>query len=392
VDAVLESSFQRLDEKIRVTVRLLNVSDGAALWAYQCDEYCTDIFAAQDRISERVARALMPELTGEQRERLAKHYTDNFEAYQLYVLGRYFWGKRTEEGAKRGIACFEQAIYKDPNYALAYAGLAECYLVLAGTSFGNPQEFYPKVKAYATKALEIDETLAEPHTTLGSYIIDYEWDWPSAEKEHKRAIELNPGYATAHQRYSILLILMGRTEESFAEMRQALELDPISLIINSGLGLRFYNARRYDQAIEQLQKTLEMDPNFFHARFHLGQVYVQKGMYAEAIAELNKAVELSKDHALAALGYAYATAGQRGEARRVLAELQELSKRRYVSTVDVAVIHAGLGEKDQAFAWLEKAYQERAGKLVFVGIEPKFDSLRSDPRFHDLLRRMRLEP
>jgi DNA-binding winged helix-turn-helix (wHTH) protein/TolB-like protein len=271
VDAVLESSIWRSGDKVRVTARLLNVRDGVPLWSYQCEEFCTDIFSVQTLISERMAEALMSQLTGEKRARLTKHYTENREANRLYLQGRFYWNKRTEEGLKKGIEYFQEAIDKDLNYALAYAGLADCYAILANF-YGDPHELFPRAKAYAARALEIDETLAEAHTTLAGIKFHDDWDWSGAETGYKRAIELNPGYATAHQRYSLFLICMGRTEESLARIKRALELDPVSLSINSSLGWRLYFARQYDQAIEHLQKTLEMDPNYPGTNERLGEV------------------------------------------------------------------------------------------------------------------------
>ncbi|MCI0418453.1 MAG: tetratricopeptide repeat protein, partial [Acidobacteria bacterium] len=309
------------------------------------------------------------------------------EAHEAYLLGRFYWNKRTEEGLKKGIMYFQQAVDKDPNYALAYAGLADCYIPLAD-SYGDPQELYPKVKAYADKALAIDGTLAEAYTMLADYRGNYDWDFPGAEREYKRAIDLNANYPTTHQRYSLFLMRMGRTEEGLTEIKRALDLDPTSLIINTSLGWRLYFARHYDQAIDQLRKTLDMDPNFLQARIHLAKVYAHKGKRAEAMSELNKAAELSRYRALSELGYTFAVLGERSKARKALAELQEMSKTRYVSPVNFAALHTWLGEKDQAFAWLEKGFQRRAKGMTFLKVESKFDPLRSDPRWKELLRRM----
>ncbi|MGH9850766.1 MAG: winged helix-turn-helix domain-containing protein [Blastocatellia bacterium] len=391
VDAVLESSFQRLGEKIRVTVRLVKVSDGSALWAYQCDEYCANIFAAQDAISEKVARALAPELTGKERALLAKRYTDNFEAYLLYVNGRFFWDKRTEEGMKKSIEYYEQTIRLDPNYALAYVGLANSYITLGNQSFLAPGEVSRKVKAAVRKALEIDDQLGEAHAALAAVYL-YDREWSEAEKAHKRAIEVNPSYATAHRWYSYFLMSMGRSDEAMAEAKQAQELDPLSLANNTQVAASLMFARRYDQAIEQYRKTLEMDPQFVVARWYLGLAYMYKGQYSAAITEFRQVVASSRSPAhFATLGYAYAAAGRRSEAIKALDELKELSKQRYVPSSFIACIYVGLGEKDLAFAWMEKAYEEHDSKLNFLKVDPIFDSLRSDPRFTDLLRRMRLE-
>ncbi len=392
VDAVLESSFQRLGEKIRVTVRLVNVSDGSALWAYQCDEYCTDVFAAQDAITEKVARALMPELTGKERTLLAKRYTDKFEAYQLYVKGRYFWDKRTGEGMKKSIECFEQAIRLDPNYALAYAGLATTYTTGVYRELVPRAEADAKTETAARKALEIDEQLGEAHCAL-AVLHYFNYEWAEGEREFQRAIELSPNYSTAHMWHSYFVIALGRFDEAIAEAKRAQEIDPLSLINNTQVGSPFYFMRRYDQAIAQYRKALEMDPNYGPTLGWLGQAYTQQGNYSEAIVVNRQALAAyprSKGY-ITNLGYAYAVSGQRSEAIKLLDEMRERSKRGEDWTHSIALMYAGLGEKDQAIAWLEKAYQERT-IFVFIKVDPSFDNLRSDPRFQDLLRRMRLEP
>jgi tetratricopeptide (TPR) repeat protein len=280
----------------------------------------------------------------------------------------------------------------DPQYALAYAGMADCYVLLGTVYYLSPKEAVTRAKAAAVKALQIDDTLAEAHTTLAGIRSTYDWDRVGAEREYKRAIELNASYATAHQRYSLYLMAMGRTEESLAEIKRAQELDPVSLSINTSLGWRLYFARQYDQAIEQYRKTLEMDSNFGRAHFNLGQAYEQKGMYEEAIAEFHKAFNFSRDRAVAALGHAYAMSGKRREARKVLEELEELSKRRYISPYGIALIYTGLGERDQAFAWLQRACEDHSFGLNHLKVEPSLDSLRSDLRFRDLLRCVGLPP
>jgi len=390
VDAILEGRIQRSGDKVRVTVRLVKVADEEVLWAGQFDEKFTDIFAVQDSISERVAAALALKLTGEEQKRLTKRYTDNTVAYQLYLKGRYNWNKTTEEGLKKAIDFFNQAIEKDPSYALAYAGLADAYTSLDWYGVLSTKEANPRAKAAAIKALEIDETLAEAHASLAA-VRQYEWDWAGAEREYQRAIGLNPNYAVAHQWYGVYLAYMGRMDEGIAEMTRAQELDPLSLAINAQLGFLFYLARRYDQAIEQCQRTLEMEPGYEEARIYLAWIYVQKGMYEEAIAQYQKLKGDIPD-VLAMLGAAYAVSGQRGKARDVLAELKEISQRRYVPPVFVAAIYTGLGDKDQAFAWLEKAYEDRDESFVGLKVLPLFDPLRSDQRFADLLRRMGLVP
>lgn len=397
-DAVIDGSIQwDGNRRIRVAVRLISVRDGSLLWTNTCEEQCTDIFAVQDSISEKVAAALAPNLTDGERQIFAKHYTDNTEAYQLYVRGRYFWNKRTEEALKKGAEYFEQAIEKDSKYALAYSGLADCYIVLGSWRAGgalSPKEAGQKAKIAAAKALEIDSSLAEAHTSLADAELLYGWNWLAVEQEFRRAIELNPNYATAHQWYANYLVAMGRVDEALVQVQRAKELNLVSLIINLNLGEIFRLARQEDQAIEQYKRTLELDPNFAEAHADLGKAYEQKLMYAEAIAEFEKAITLSTENPLmmAALGHAYAVSGQAEAAKKILDDLHKISKQRYVSSYEIAVIHAGLGDKDKTLESLERAYEERASYLIFLNVDPRLDRLRPDPRFQYLLRRMRLAP
>jgi serine/threonine protein kinase/Tfp pilus assembly protein PilF len=395
VRAVLMGRVRQLGDALNIQVDLVDATTGAQLWGEQYERKIFDVLAVKQDIAQEVTEKLRLRLSGEERKQLIKRDTTNSDAYQLYLKGRYFWNKRSEEGFKRGIEYFNQAIEKDPNYALAYAGLAASYVLLGHELFSvlHPREAYPKAKAAATKALELDETLAEAHAVLAKARFRYDWDWLGAEREFKRAIELDPGYATVHQWYSHLLLPIGRPEESLAESKLALELDPLSLIINLHLGWHYLYVRQYDKAIEQLRKTLELDPNFALALLFLGQAYEQKAMHSEAIVEFQKAISLSRGGPVhvAALGHAYAVSGKRGEAQKVLERLIELSKRRYVPSYEISVIYAGLGDKEQAFAWLQKAYEERDSSwLGDVNVDPRFDDLRSDPRFTDLLRRLGL--
>ena len=392
VDSVLEGNIQRFGDRIRVRVSLVRIADGRPLWAEQFDEKFTDILAVQDSISERVAGALVMKLTGEERELLKKRYTDNTEAYQLYLKGRYFWNKLNVKAAQTGIKYFNQAIELDPHYALAYAGLADSYNLL-GNFGGLPMKVsYPEARAAAEKALGIDDTLAEAHTSLAGVLADYYWDWPESERHFKRAIELNPNYAIAHEWYSAYLDRMGRLDEAIREAQRAQEIDPLSLSASVQVGAAYYWARQYDQAIEQMHKALEMDPNAMDAHRVLGLSFVQKGMHREAIAKFNEARRLFGNHPqmVGLLGYSYGIAGRESEARGVLDELNGLSKQRYVSPISRAAIHIGLGETDRAFEWLEKAYVERVWVLGILKVEPVFDPLHSDPRFTDLLQRMNL--
>lgn len=388
VDAVLDGSIQRSGERIRVTVRLVNVVDGRQLWADKFDEKFTDILGVQDSISRQVAEAIA-NLTGGETELLAKRYTENTEAYSLYMKGRYFWNKRTAEGLSKSIDYFNQAIENDPNYALAYAGLADAYMVLPGLTTATMAETHPKARAYAQKALEIDKQLPEPYVTLASIAADY-WDWAEADKQFKRAMELNPNYATAHQWYGEYLIHTGRLDEALQEFKRALELDPTSLIINSLVGQALYFSRRYDEAIDQCRKTLELDRDFVVAHWNLGMNYQQKGMHEEARSEFDKALHLSggATNFLALLGTAHGRSGNKKAALGVLDKLSELQKQKRAHAEDLAIIHIGLGDKERAFEWLEKAFQDHAPLVLYLRVDPFFDPLRSDPRFADLVHRV----
>jgi TolB-like protein/DNA-binding winged helix-turn-helix (wHTH) protein/Flp pilus assembly protein TadD len=386
VDSVLEGTIQRAGERVRVTVQLISVRESVPLWAHTFDERFTDIFTVQDSISAQVADALTLKLTGEEQKLLAKRYTDNVEAYQSYLRGRYFMNKRNEEGLRKGIGYFTEAIEKEPGYALAYAGLADAYSVLGFYQFDKlaPEESFQRAKAAALKALELDETLAEAHASLALARVDVDHDEAGAEREYRRAIELNPNYATAHHWYSDFLAALDRQDEAMAESRRALELDPLSLVINATLGERLFYARRYDEALIQLRKTLEMDDGFGPAHYLLGLTYEQKGMYEESIAELNRARELSggSPWMVAALGHSLAMAGRRAEAQQVLFELKQLSTRMQVSPYDIATVYAGLGEREQALEWLRKCYNSLNKRSLKA--DPRMDSLRLDPRFQEI--------
>jgi DNA-binding winged helix-turn-helix (wHTH) protein/tetratricopeptide (TPR) repeat protein len=390
VDAVLDASIQRDGERIRVTVRIMNVADGSQLWAYTCDEQCTDIFAVQDAISEKVAEALAVKLTSEEKKLLTKRYTENTDAYGFYLKGRYYWNKRTDAGLKRAIEHFQQAIKIDPNYALAYAGLADCYNLETIYCGIPPKEAFAKGKAAAVKALELDDALAEAHNSLACVKWTFEYDWVATDLMYKRAIQLDPNLTPARTYYAKFLSTLGRQDEAFAEIKRAQERDPVSFLVNWVLGELFHYARCHDQAIEQLLRTLDMDPNLLPARVLLGRAYEQKEMYKEAIAEFKMAVTISGEdlRIVALLAHAYALLGQRDKARRMLAELKEQSKRSYISPYNIAIIYVALGEKDKACEWLEKAYDERSLWMVFLKVDPRLDSLRSDPRFADMLRRV----
>jgi TolB-like protein/Tfp pilus assembly protein PilF len=389
--AVLTGRVMQRGDTLLIGTELMDVAKLSQLWGAQYNRKMADIFALQEEIAREITEKLRLQLTGEEKKRLTKRATGNKEAYQLYLKGRYWLGKRTPEGFGKAIECFQQAIANDPTYALAYSGLADCYCWLPGLAFVPPKEAYPRAKEAALKALQIDDTLAEAHASLAQVNVSQDWDWSGGEREFQRAIALNPDYAMAHFWYGWTLVNTGRVEESLTEMKRALELDPLSLEINWFLGAAFYFSRQYDQAIEQCRRTLELEPNFFPPRTFLGVAYVQKSMYKEGIAELEKAVAISHSNmSLSFLGYGYAAAGRRLEAQKVLDQLNEISKEKYVSAFHRAIVCAGLGEKDQAFEWLEKAYEEHF--IIVIKVYPAFDPLRSDPRYQNLLRRMNLQP
>jgi TolB-like protein/DNA-binding winged helix-turn-helix (wHTH) protein/Flp pilus assembly protein TadD len=396
VRAVFEGRIAQHGDGLAISAELIDAQNDNHIWGQQYNRGITDIFALQEEIAKEMTTALRLRLTGEDEKRLARSYTANTEAYQDYLRGRYFWNKRSEDALNKGVEYFQQAIAKDPEYALAYDGLSDCYTLLSVYGFSPPKEAFPRAKEAALKSLEIDDTLAEAYTSLGRIKAEYDWDWSGAEKEFRRAMELKPSYATAYQWYGDILATLGRREESFANYERALELEPLSLAINMDLGQAFYFARQYDQAIEQLQKTLELDPNFVSPRVYLGLAYLQKSMYKESVAEFEKGLLISpgNPNVLGQLGYAYAVSGRRAEAQRVLDKLNQLSKQKYVREKAAAALYVGLGERGEAFEWLERAYQERSIGLggVDIKVDPIFDPLRSDPRFANLLRRMNLQP
>ncbi|MFQ5799646.1 MAG: protein kinase, partial [Bacteroidota bacterium] len=395
VRTLLEGSVRKAGNRLRITAQLINVADGYHLWSERYDRQMEDVFAIQDDISQAVVNTLRIKLVGERETAFVKRPTENLEAYNLFLKGRFFWSKRTEEGLKKGIQYFQQAIQKDPGFAFAYAGLADSYSLLCSYHILSPNEAIPKARVAATKAMELDNTLAEAYEALAHVRILHDWNWLDAEREFRRAIELNPAYATAHQRYSLYLAVMGQMDAAIAEIGRAQELDPLSLIINTDVGLVFYTAGQYDRAIEQCRQALEIDPSFSVAHFALGLTYEQRGMYEQAIAELQKAITLSGDLTVvkAALGHVYAASGNSGEAKKVLDDLHEVSKRRYVSPYSIAVIYAGLGENDRAVEWLQKSYEERSVWLIHLHlkVDPRLQMLHQDPRFLALLKKMGLE-
>ena len=392
VSAILEGSIQKAGNKIRITIQLADPETEEQMWSEKYDRDLEDIFAVQSEIAQKVAGELEVHIKKSERVSLIKKATESKEAYTLYLEGRYFLNNRTEESLKKAIERFDKALEKDPQYALACTGVADSYAVLALLEFLPPKEAFPKARTAAEKAVEIENGLAEAHTSLALIRFQYDWDWEGAEKEFKRAIELNPSYAPAHQFYADFLKSQGRFDEALTEMSYAAALDPLSLSINTGVGHVLYLSRQYDQAIEQYRNTIKLDPTFIQARLWFGRPYLQKKMYKEAVAELGQAVALSGGStiSLAMLGHANGTAGNKDEAKKTLEKLMDRSERQYVPSYWIAMIHIGLGDKEQAFTWLGRAFQERSSWLAWAKVEPRFDTLRTDPRFTSLLVRMRL--
>jgi len=382
VRAVLTGRVHRRGDTLSIQAELIDVVNLSQLWGQHYDRRVSDILLVQEDISRDIFENLRLKLSVEEKKQL--------EAFSLYLKGRNYWNKRTEDGLLQGVDYFRKAIEVDPEYAPAYAGLADCYNMLVVYGINQPKEAFPKAKEAATQALKIDDSLAEARTSLA--FIKHRWDWDrvGAEKEFQLAIRYKPGYAPAHQWYSSYLVAMGRFDEAIAEARRAEELEPLSFISNSHLGWILFLAGKNDEAIAHCKRLLEVDPNFFPALRYLGLAYEQKGMHKEAIAEFTKGVKLSASPLMISLlGHAYAVSGNKPEARRILAELDK-QKQRYVSPYTVATIYAGLGDKDQAFKWLEKAFEERDIWLMNLGVDPQFTPLRSDRRFSDLLTRIGL--
>ncbi|MDT4895498.1 MAG: eukaryotic-like serine/threonine-protein kinase [Acidobacteriota bacterium] len=400
VGAVLTGRVVKVGEKLIIKTELINVSDGAQLWGAEYNNSMSDIFTVQEEISRKIFEKLRVKLTGQDEERLAKRYTNDTEAYQLYLKGRYFWNKRDETGLRNGIKFFKQAEEKDPTYALAYSGLADSYALLCDIGAVAPVEEMPNARQAAERALSIDPRLAEGYTSRAFVKLAYDWDWPGAESDFRRALELNPKYATAHQWYASFLTQMGKYDLARREIEQAQQLDPLSPIINANSGLYLYYAHKYDEAIEQYRKTLEIDPRFGVAHYYLGLAYLQKKDYSKAVAEFKTVMDSGGDasaakdeldgddlETAAALAYAYSASGKRAEAQALLNKMIELQKRRYVSPLYLATVYTGLGEKEQAIEQLNKAYENKHPGLVLIRVEPLFDSLRDDQRFQELLRR-----
>jgi serine/threonine protein kinase/tetratricopeptide (TPR) repeat protein len=394
VDSVLDGSVQKIGDRIRVTVRLIRIKDAAPLWAETFDQNWTDILNVQSSIAQKVAGALAPQLTGEEKRLLSKRYTDNAEAYQLYLKGRYSSNKWTSEGFHKGIEYFNQAIGTDPGYAFAYAGLADCYSGLS-TIYMPPKEVMPKMKEFATKAVALDESLAEAHSSLSVALGYHDMDWSGAEKEIRRAIELNPNNAQIRASYGDLLSALGRFDEATAEFKKAQELDPTSAVITGSLAYHFIRKGDYDRAIEESQKALELEPDNQWSLGAIAFAYLYKDEPSKALSVFQKQRQLAgiPSFALEGIGRSYAAMGERAKALNIIAELREASKREYVSSYPIATIYLQLGDKDKALEYLEKTYEERnTNSLVILKTDRQFDVLRSDPRFIKLLRQLNFNP
>ena len=391
VGAVLTGEVAQRGEDLVVSVELIDGRDSTHLWGEKYNRRLSDVLAVQEEIAREIAARLRSRLRGGGGPADPKRHTRDGAAYQDYLRGRYFWNKRNEEGFRRAVAYFNQAIERDPSYALAYAGLADTYSLMSDYSIVPPREAMPKARAAAERALALDESLAEAHTSLAFVRMAYDWQWEAAGRDFERALELSPNYATAHQWYASYLVQVGRFGEALSEIKRAQELDPLAPIISANAGLYHYYARQYDRAVEQLRKTIEVDEQFGVAHLYLGYVYLQQpGRTAEAVAEFQKAQDyMGEDpETLSALGHAYAAAGRRADAQKILDQLRERSARGYVSPYFMAVVYAGLGEHERAFEWLEKSYEDRHPGMILLKSDPRFDPLRRDPRLSNLIRRI----
>ena len=391
VHSVVIGRVLRLDNRLTITTELVDVTTGFQLWGEHYDREPSDLLTVQHEIAREISENLRLRLTGEQKRLLAKRHTDSTEAYHLYLQGRYNWNKRTPSGTQKAVEFFEQAIRHDPHYALAYAGLADSYNLMAGNSGLPPRETFPKARAAALKALEMDNTLAEAHTSLSLVRYLFDWEWSAAEQGFQRAIDLNPNYATAHHWYGEYLVLSRRFDKGYEELRQAQELDPLSLPINADIGQYYFFTRQYERAVEQLNRVLDLEPGFVRALALLGWTFEQMERFDEAIAKFEQATALSGSRTLivAGLGHAHAVSGNRAEAVKILQALKEQANRLYVSPYEIAVIHAALEENEQAFTCLEQACIDHSVWLSWLDVDPRLDPLRADVRFEKLLTTVR---
>ena len=390
VDAVVEGSVSRSGNRVRVTAQLIDAHADRHLWAEEYDRDLHEALNLQSELARDIAEKVRANISSEEQLLMARTGTVEPAAYESYLRGRSFWNQRTPAGLKQSIIHFQHAIELDPRYAEAYSGLADAYTALGYTSYWAPKDSFPKAREFANKALQIDSSLAEARASLAYVKLYYDWDWKGAEEEFQRAITVNPNYATARHWYSVLLTARGRHEEALSEIGRAQELDPLSVPINTDIGFELYYARRYDEAISQLRSVLQTSPNFPLAHLWLGRAYEQKGMYPEAIAEFEQAGTALKDWPviIAAAGHTYGQWGHRADATAALHRMNELTKEEYVTPYGMALIFTGLNDKELAIHWLQKAYEDRSHWLVWLNLDPRFDNVRSDPRFADLLRRM----
>ena len=392
VDAIVEGTVLRSQGRVRIAAQLIHAASDTHLWAKQYEGDVRDVLALQSDVARAIANEIQIQLSPQERSRLERSRPVDPAAYEAFLKGRHFWYRRSPDALRKGVELLQHAISLDPSYALAHAALAEAHASMGWDLFGltAPSESFPLAKQAAQRALEMDPTCAEAHAALGNTAMGFDWDWVTAEREFRHAIDLKPQYGPAHIWYSHLLKAIDRTEESLAESRRALECDPLGLVLNMHMGWHLVYARQYEKAIEQCQKTLELDPTFILAHVFLGQAYEQSGALSDAIAAFEKAAELSRRHPtyLADLGHGLAVAGRRADALNVLAELHEMSSQRYVAARGIAEIHLGLGEIDEAFAWLERGFQQRNGWLIHMRDNPRYDRLRGDSRYLDLVRRM----
>jgi serine/threonine-protein kinase len=391
---VLEGTVRRAGSRVRITTQLTEVSDGRLLWSERYDRRMSDIFDLQEEMARTIVGTLRATFLGDLGDPVPRRYTDNLRAWQLYLKGRFAWNKRTRDGIGEAVQYFEEAAREDPGYALAYSGLADCYALEVDYRGAPVTEGMRRAREEARRALALDEGLAEAHTSLAWVLFIHDWDWEAAGTHFTRAIELNPRYPTARQWYGWLLIAMGRTDEAITQGRIALELDPASVSISRSLGWLLYVAQRTGEAIEQLQRALAMNPVSEETQWVLGLALIQAGRYQEAELALREAeagTRGTNHHAYAALGHLAVLQGRREEAERALADLTELSRTRYVSPVDLARLHIVLGDADGTFKWLEQAYAERRGWMTYLNVEPLLEPIRGDPRFRELVRKMKLD-
>jgi len=392
VDAIVEGSVLRSGDQVRITAQLIYAPRDQHLWAEEYQRYLRDVLYLQREVARDVAQQVRVTLTPNEKSRLATAGAVDPAAYESYLRGRSFWNQRNEVSLLKAIEQFNKAIEIDSGYAPAYSGIADCYTTLGYLSYLDPLDAFPRARDAATKALELDPSLAEAHTSLGYYNLYHAWNWNEAENEFKKAIELNPNYATAHDWYSYFLMAMGRYDEAWKEVNRARELDPLSVVISTDLGFNYFYRRDYDGAINQLRATLAVSPKFPLAHLWLGRAYQQKKMYAEAIDEFNKTDEALPGWVVttAGIGNAYGEWGHQAEARQVLVRLNDMSRGKYVTPYGIALVYAGMGDKNQAFGWLNKAFEGRNHWLVWLNRDPRWDRLRSDPRFADLKKRVGL--